>query len=262
MNVITVTKDRYTVDSLYQWDLNQVLTISGLSLATAPEVHFAHGNMPLAIVRQATLDSAGVVRVEVPNTLLQKPHAIDAYVCTNEGGAFKSLLKISIPVVKRPQPSDYEGTDEREFYSLDALGVEVEAIEADANATVEKVLQGEKWVLRFCIPRGVKGDRGERGYQGDKGDPFVYEDFTAEQISNLRGATIVSIERIDGTGSAGTTDLYKITMSDGTASTFTVYNGVDGYTPQKGVDYFTDADKQDIIDAVIGNLPTAEGSVY
>lgn len=262
MNVITVTKDRYTVDSLYQWDLNQVLTISGLSLATAPEVHFAHGNMTLAIVRQATLDSAGIVRVEVPNTLLQKPHAIDAYVCTNEGDAFKSLLKISIPVVKRPQPSDYEGTNEREYYSLDALGVEVEAIEADANATVEKILQGEKWALRFCIPRGAKGDKGERGYKGDKGEPFVYDDFTPEQIADLRGATIVSIERIAGTGSAGTTDTYLITMSDSTESTFTVYNGTDGHTPKKGEDYFTDADKQDIIDSVIENLPTAEGGVY
>ena len=45
-------------------------------------------------------------------------------------------------------------------------------------------------------PIGLKGDKGDmgpmgprgfQGPQGDKGDPFVYEDFTAEQLEGLRG---------------------------------------------------------------------------
>ena len=57
---------------------------------------------------------------------------------------------------------------------------------------------------------GEKGEKGAQGLKGEKGDPFTYEDFTAEQLANLKG-------------------------KDGT-------NGKDGYTPQKGVDYFTPDD--------------------
>ena len=32
-------------------------------------------------------------------------------------------------------------------------------------------------------------------------------------------------------------------------------DGKDGYTPQKGVDYYTDADKAEIVSSVIAALP-------
>ena len=35
--------------------------------------------------------------------------------------------------------------------------------------------------------------------------------------------------------------------------------GKDGHTPVKGTDYWTDADKQEIIDSVLAALPAAEG---
>lgn len=50
-------------------------------------------------------------------------------------------------------------------------------------------------------------------------------------IKGLKGDTgvgIASIARTSGTGAAGTTDTYTITMTDGSTSTFTVYNGKDG----------------------------------
>ena len=39
----------------------------------------------------------------------------------------------------------------------------------------------------FGIPKGAKGDTGEKGATGAKGDPFVYSDFTLEQLAALRG---------------------------------------------------------------------------
>ena len=36
---------------------------------------------------------------------------------------------------------------------------------------------------------GPQGPKGDTGAQGPKGDPFVYSDFTAEQLESLRGAT-------------------------------------------------------------------------
>lgn len=42
------------------------------------------------------------------------------------------------------------------------------------------------------------------------------------------GVGIASIARTSGTGAAGTTDTYTITMTNGSTATFTVYNGKDG----------------------------------
>lgn len=39
-------------------------------------------------------------------------------------------------------------------------------------------------------------------------------------------------------------------------------NGTDGYTPIKGVDYFTEAEIKEIVNAVLQALPAAEGVSY
>lgn len=38
--------------------------------------------------------------------------------------------------------------------------------------------------------------------------------------------------------------------------------GADGYTPVKGKDYFTEADKNELVNAVLTALPAAEGVSY
>ena len=37
-------------------------------------------------------------------------------------------------------------------------------------------------------PAGARGQQGIQGEQGEKGDPFLYADFTAEQLAALKGA--------------------------------------------------------------------------
>lgn len=36
-------------------------------------------------------------------------------------------------------------------------------------------------------PAGARGQQGVQGEQGEKGDPFLYADFTAEQLAALKG---------------------------------------------------------------------------
>ena len=122
MDIITVNKDNCKVDSLYQWDFNRVLEIRGLSLPKTPEIHFTNDAMEKAIVRQATMDNAGVITVDIPNTLLQKPYKITVYVCIYEEDNFKSLYKFVIPIKARKKPTDYTFEDtEGEIYSYNAL---------------------------------------------------------------------------------------------------------------------------------------------
>lgn len=69
---------------------------------------------------------------------------------------------------------------------------------------------------------------GPPGPKGDKGDPFTYSDFTQEQLAALRGPE--GPQGIQGEV------------------------GPAGYTPVRGTDYWTDADKQEIINAVIASF--------
>ena len=51
-------------------------------------------------------------------------------------------------------------------------------------------LRGPQGIQGEQGPQGIqgpKGDTGEQGPKGDKGDPFVYSDFTSEQLEGLRG---------------------------------------------------------------------------
>lgn len=122
MSEVKVEKNTYTVEPLYQWDQNQKLTIYGLSLPSFPEIHYTNVAMERAIVRQATMDAAGVITADVPNSLLQKPYTISAFVCVYQGSTFETLYKIDIPVKARTQPADYTlEDDDEEVYSFNKL---------------------------------------------------------------------------------------------------------------------------------------------
>lgn len=73
--------------------------------------------------------------------------------------------------------------------------------------------KGEKGEKGDTGEQGIQGIQGEKGDKGDKGDAFTYEDFTSEQLAALKGEK----------GDNGK-------------------DGEDGYTPQKGIDYFTPDD--------------------
>lgn len=97
--------------------------------------------------------------------------------------------------------------------------------------------RGETWVL--LDGSGAAGEDG--GYYAPSVDSGGNLTWTASKagmpqvsganIKGLKGDTgvgIASIARTSGTGAAGTTDTYTITLTDGSTSTFTVYNGADG----------------------------------
>lgn len=118
------------------------------------------------------------------------------------------------------------------------------------GATGPQGIQGEKGDAGDAGPTGPKGDTGERGQKGDVGEtgPAGPKGDTGETGNGIAG-----IERTSGTGAAGTTDTYTITMTDGSTSTFQVYNGADGtgagdmlksvYDPQnKNTDIFSYVD--------------------
>lgn len=112
------------------------------------------------------------------------------------------------------------------------MTVEAVGLKAGASPTVKKEMADGAIRMTFGIPAG------------EKGDP---------------GIGIRSIERTSGSGEPGTRDEYTITMTDGTTSVFYVYNGADGTgggeggrTPEKGVDYFTPEEVDEIVNRASG----------
>lgn len=81
-----------------------------------------------------------------------------------------------------------------------------------------------------------------------------------ESLKGEDGRGIVSFTHAggftQGDGNRGT--MYKLSYTDGTSTTISVYNGK---TPVKGEDYFTDADKTAMVQAVIAALPKYAGEV-
>ena len=73
--------------------------------------------------------------------------------------------------------------------AIQNMNVQAVTLDVGSDVTVEKTVDPETSAvtLTYGIPKGVKGDKGDTGSKGDKGDPFVYEDFTPEQLAGLKG---------------------------------------------------------------------------
>ncbi len=143
--LIVDKKGQYTVDSLYQWNKNQKLKISGLLVPNIPEIHFVNKAMPLALVRQSEVDGEGTITVDIPNVLLENALPINVYVCVYEGEVFRTLYALQIPVKARAKPSDYIYEKEEEVLSFNALHnrltnsiVEMQELVDNAVDTVNK----------------------------------------------------------------------------------------------------------------------------
>lgn len=89
---------------------------------------------------------------------------------------------------------------------------------------------------------GIKGDTGSKGEKGDKGDPLTYADLTEEEKRELQKPAIDAADELERKASEGL---------------FNGKDGIDGYTPVKGVDYFDGKDGSDGADGKDG----ADGSI-
>lgn len=122
--------------------------------------------------------------------------------------------------------------------------VEAVTLETGKPATVSKSLVDNVYKLAFGLPRGGTGAPGPRGAPGN-------------------GISGIALK--NGTHAPGTSDVYTITLTDGTTVDFEVYNGANGqgagdmlasvYDPQgKRTDIYK------YVDDAIGKIPTPDVS--
>lgn len=90
------------------------------------------------------------------------------------------------------------------------MELDVTTLGPDADATASGALVDGKYVLSLGIPQGQKGDTGNQGIRG------------------VTGVGISKVEQTGGNHAAGTMDTYTIYFTDGTTTTFQIYNGANG----------------------------------
>ena len=94
--------------------------------------------------------------------------------------------------------------------------------------------------MQEIVIGNVKGPKGDIGLTGPQGEPFKYEDFTPEQLEALK----VKGDKGDK-GDA-------FTYADFTAEQL---ESLKGPAPVRGVDYWTESDKTEIVNDVLASIP-------
>lgn len=239
MSQVIFEKFRYTVDPLYQWDLNQTLEINGLSIPSTAEMHYTSQAMVRAIVRPVSIDSAGIITSEIPNSLLQKPYKIIAYICVKDGTTFKTLYTIEIPVKARSKPCDYTLThDDNEVYSFEILENLINETVAKYNLTIAEVEKAigialsvkdgasayevavaegfegsaEEWLASLIGPRGPQGEPGSNNWNDIVNKPF-YDESEVIDIDYLTYDTDVSFTAALNTQAIPMKKISDVTLS-------------------------------------------------
>ena len=92
-----------------------------------------------------------------------------------------------------------------------------------------------------------------------------------ENVEKQEGPAGVGIRSVEQTVSSnvdGGTNIVTVTMTNGSAATFSVKNGNTGgkgdpgKTPVKGTDYYTTADKNELVNLTLAALPKWTGGSY
>lgn len=118
----------YKVKDLYQWDTKVMLTIYGLSLSKAPEIHFANVGAEEAIVKQANMDDSGIISVQIPDSVLQVSGNLNVYIYGYEVDESRTMYHLVIKIVGRAKPLDYIAEDDDKIYSYNALENKVDNV--------------------------------------------------------------------------------------------------------------------------------------
>ena len=120
-----------TTEKRYQYDYGQRLQITGATLPDPYEVHFSNRLTGGAIVMLG--DSEGV---DIPNELMATGLEVYAWTFIHESeGSGQTILKATIPIIKRAMPTEEQPTPEQESLITRAI----ELLE-DGLATVDEAV--------------------------------------------------------------------------------------------------------------------------
>ena len=135
--------------------------------------------------------------------------------------------------------------------ALDATNnLDIDMVKSNGVATITLTKKNgtTESIQLFDGEKGDKGDKGDKGVQGIQGEPFTYDDFTPEQLEGLRGPKGDKGDKGDQ-GIQGIQGIQGVKGDKGD-------KGDTGYAPQKGIDYWTNEDKAEIVGELNNSIQT------
>ena len=129
--------------------------------------------------------------------------------------------------------------------------------------------------MQEIVNGNVKGPKGDIGLTGPQGEPFKYEDFTPEQLEALKvkgdkgdkgdaftyaDFTPEQLEALKVKGDKGDKGDIGLTGPKGEPFTYADFTpeqlaSLKGPAPVRGVDYWTEKDKTEIVNDVLASIP-------
>lgn len=178
LNIITAkfcnNKKSAWADEQWQWDYGQILQFEGLELPDAYEVHFSN----IAIGGESITQIGNADGVTIPDQFFVSGETIYAWVYLHQGeDDGETEYSVTIPIKKRPQPSDTPPTPQEQSaidQAIAALNVAVEKSET-AITHYPHIQDGTWWIWDVTTKRWVdtqveaQGEQGETGPQGPQG---------------------------------------------------------------------------------------------
>lgn len=221
---------------LYQWESGRKIEIELPEGITINEVHFAKEDEDIALVTKP-YEEDGTLLANIPNIHLQTHTKIRVYLFCRDGENGRTIPDDGIlTVIPRAKPDDYVYT-ETETLCYQALEERLKILEeggTDGGMNKEQFQEAVNTALA----------------QAKESGEFDGADGTTPHIGE-NGNWFIGDEDT-GVNAEG---------KDG----YTPQKGIDyfdGKTPEKGVDYFTEADKTAFVEDVLNALPTWEGGAY
>lgn len=140
LNTICMDKYGNSIYHLTQWDVNQqlIIDVEGFELPNAPIIHFCNKNSDRSMGVQS-VQNDNIITVDIPNDLLRQPYNIFAYLYLEDGESGKTIQLIEIPVKKKPQPLEYEYTDNIDVIYLKDVLAEVNKLFETGKSIDEKI---------------------------------------------------------------------------------------------------------------------------
>ena len=212
-------------------------------------------------------DTGEAATITVGKVIASEPG--DVPKIENVGNATKTILNFTIPRGEQGPKGDKgdigpkgDKGDTGEQGPIGPTGKsctvsigEVLTISPNSEAYIENSGTNVNAILDFHIPRGYKGDKGETGPKGDKGDRGEQGERGQDGI-NGKNATIAigDIKTVAPTVDASVENVGTATNAVLNFCIPRGKKGENGYTPVRGVDYFTDDDINYIINKVIERM--------
>lgn len=139
INVTCYDSDGNALSHLTQWDIGRTLVVKGATTVIEPVFHFCNTRSTEALVVPSKINNGSII-TKIPNLLLQSSFPIIAHMYYQESkDSAKTLYTITIPVVPRVKPFDYNYVENIEYANWVML-------EKEARELVSKLEQAD-----FCV---------------------------------------------------------------------------------------------------------------